>query len=277
MRMRLGLLQDTAAIDRQVEREVAEAASKRRSIQPPIPTVPTLEDVQAEEVVAKKVKKSIAEKVKSEEKKKEERRIRPLSEAKAIDSGATFISEAFLFLVAASLIGFESWRNRRKAVASREAVEERLDKLEGEVKRVEQEKKGLEGRVERLKGELEKKIASGEVVVGPEKTQEVPKKIAHPQSHPHPQPQQHKPKRKEEHPPKSVQSHDDQPVKKHTTVSPTKKTATTDDETPQQKSTTHTTKKADAPKRTEQQQKNNQQHEHEHDHGTAPRKSQIER
>ena len=126
MRMRLGLLQDPAAIDKQIEREAAAAAAsaKRSSHSSSISTVPTEAEAKADAEATKKTKERIGEKVREEEKKKEARRIRPLSEAKAIDSGATFISEAFLFLVAAGLIGFETWRSRRKAGKERSAVDE---------------------------------------------------------------------------------------------------------------------------------------------------------
>ena len=57
-------------------------------------------------------------------------RIRPLSETKAIDRGANFISEAFLFMVAGSLILFESLRARRRETNRREDVADRLSELE---------------------------------------------------------------------------------------------------------------------------------------------------
>lgn len=57
-------------------------------------------------------------------------RIRPLSESKAIDAGANFISEAFLFVVAGSLILAEAWRSRRKEASRRDIVTERLELLE---------------------------------------------------------------------------------------------------------------------------------------------------
>lgn len=57
-------------------------------------------------------------------------RIRPLSEAKAIDSGANFISEGFLFSVGLGLIIFESFRSRRKEASRRSDVQDKLKELE---------------------------------------------------------------------------------------------------------------------------------------------------
>jgi len=123
MRMRLGLLQDTAAIDRAHAKEAANAAAKKKLLE--IPTVKTEAQTKAEEKAAEK-----AGKEKTEHKAVPKPRIRPLSEAKAVETGANFISEAFLFGVAAGLIFFESWRSRRKETSRREDVSERLAELE---------------------------------------------------------------------------------------------------------------------------------------------------
>jgi hypothetical protein len=53
-------------------------------------------------------------------------KIRPLNESKAIDAGANFISEAFLFAVAGGLILLESLRSRRKESNRQDMVQERL-------------------------------------------------------------------------------------------------------------------------------------------------------
>ena len=79
-------------------------------------------------------------------------RIRPLSESKAIDLGATFLSEAFLFCVAASVILFESLRSRRKEATRRDAVQERLSLLEARKRQDEQRIRELENRVATLEG-----------------------------------------------------------------------------------------------------------------------------
>jgi myosin-1 len=124
MRLRLGLLRDTAAIERQASREAAEAEARRH--QSKVPTAKTEEQSKAEEAATAKAKKEAIETAKA----KPLPRIRPLSEAKAIDSGANFISETFLFLVAGGLIVFESWRSRRKENTRREDVQDRLIELE---------------------------------------------------------------------------------------------------------------------------------------------------
>ena len=123
MRLRLGLLQDTAAIDRATAKEAAAAQAKRHKHEGP--TVKTEAETKAEE---KAIEKATNDKVDSVPKPKV--RIRPLSEAKAVETGATFISETFLFAVAAGLIFFESWRSRRKETSRREDVAERLNDLE---------------------------------------------------------------------------------------------------------------------------------------------------
>lgn len=107
MRLRLGILRDSAAIEKQAAREAADAAAKKHKNS--IPTVKTEAQTLADEKAAKDKLKAP-----DEQKPSVKPRIRPLSEAKAIESGATFISEAFLFGVAGSLIVFESWRSRRK-------------------------------------------------------------------------------------------------------------------------------------------------------------------
>ncbi|KAJ1826781.1 hypothetical protein LPJ56_002007 [Coemansia sp. RSA 2599] len=59
--------------------------------------------------------------------------IRPLSEARAIDAGANFLGELFIFGVAASLILAEQVRSRSQAKKQRTAVDDRLDDLEKEM------------------------------------------------------------------------------------------------------------------------------------------------
>lgn len=124
MRWRLGLLQDAAAIEKQANKEAARELAKRHKHE--APTVKTEAQTKADEEAASKAAKETTEPPKP----KKEPRIRPLSEAKAIESGANFISETFLFGVAASLILFESWRSRRKDSARRDVVQDRLNDLE---------------------------------------------------------------------------------------------------------------------------------------------------
>lgn len=124
MRLKLGLLRDTAAIEERAAKEAADAAARKHRSR--VPTVKTEAEVQAEKEATEEAKKKAIEEVKS----KPLPRIRPLSESKAIDSGANFISETFLFLVAGGLIVFESWRSRRKETTRRSDVQDRLVELE---------------------------------------------------------------------------------------------------------------------------------------------------
>ncbi|RMZ87623.1 hypothetical protein DV736_g5150, partial [Chaetothyriales sp. CBS 134916] len=126
MRWRIGLLQDAAAVEKQAAREAAQDAAKRHKHNN-IPTVKTEAQTKAdEEAAAKAAKEATSEPAKP----KSQPRIRPLSEAKAIESGANFISETFLFSVAAGLILVESWRSRKKESTRRDGVAERLADLE---------------------------------------------------------------------------------------------------------------------------------------------------
>ncbi|KKZ63108.1 hypothetical protein EMCG_02485 [[Emmonsia] crescens] len=151
MRLRLGLLQSSAAIEKQVAREAAaEAQAKKHKHN--IATVKTEAQTKLEESLATKQK----EKSQEPPKPPPPIRIRPLSEAKAIDSGATFISETFLFLVAGGLIVFEAFRSRRKETSRREDVAERLAELEESEKAARRGLVALEREVLQLKAKLEK-------------------------------------------------------------------------------------------------------------------------
>lgn len=153
--MKLGLLQDPRAIDRQIKREAAEAEEKRRRASLNVQTVKTEAETKAEEEAREREVKFIEGKVKNDEKKRGLKMIRPLSDSKAIDMGANFISEAFVFGVAVALLLFETWRSRRKDSNRREDVQEKLDWLEDEIKLSRQEKGLLEEQVSVLRGELE--------------------------------------------------------------------------------------------------------------------------
>ncbi|RMD40317.1 hypothetical protein DV735_g4809, partial [Chaetothyriales sp. CBS 134920] len=146
MRWRIGLLQDAAAVEKQAAREAAQDAAKRHKHN--IPTVKTEAQTKAdEEAAAKAAKDGTSE----PNKPKSQPRIRPLSEAKAIESGANFISETFLFGVAASLILLESWRSRKKESTRRDDVAERLADLEFSEKAARHALVELEREVLRLK------------------------------------------------------------------------------------------------------------------------------
>ena len=144
MRLRLGLLQDPAVIERQIEREMKEAEAKRKKIVPVVPTALTEEETREEEQAKKKERKEAEQHVKERQKPP---RIRPLSESKAIETGANFISESFLFLVAAGAILFESWRSRRKETNRHESVQDRLEELE-------KEREGMQEQITLLQSEI---------------------------------------------------------------------------------------------------------------------------
>jgi hypothetical protein len=133
MRMRLGLLQDPAVIDRQIKKEVqlAEAARKKAAA----PTVLTEEEMKAEEALTEKEREAI--KKKAEERIKP--RIRPLSEQKAIEMGANFAAETFIFAVGIAVILVEQWRQRRKARNARDDIREDLEEVQAELKAVKAE------------------------------------------------------------------------------------------------------------------------------------------
>lgn len=82
MRFRLGLLQDSAALEKQAAREAAEAQAKKHKSE--APTVKTEAQTKADEIAEARSKEDL-------DKKKEPKKlpkIRPLSEAKAIDVSA---------------------------------------------------------------------------------------------------------------------------------------------------------------------------------------------
>lgn len=155
MRWRIGLLQDSAALERQAARDAAKREADRKKSQ--IPTVKTEAQTKAEEEAAVK-EKTAEEKDKHPPKPK----IKPLSETKAIESGANFISETFLFGVAAGLILFESWRSGRKAKNQRDKVAEQLSDLEEENKAARLALVELEREVLRLRAK-DKGVGSAEL------------------------------------------------------------------------------------------------------------------
>jgi len=126
MRLRLGLLRDTSA-----NLEKAEALEKKRRVNETLQKMKELETAQHERVRSDVPVDPIPPALtKDKDGKVPAPRIRPLSESKAIDAGANFISEAFLFAVAGGLILFENVRSRRKEASRRDTVQERLELLE---------------------------------------------------------------------------------------------------------------------------------------------------
>lgn len=153
IRLRLGLLRDTtknlAAHDAaEKARKHADALKKLKEGEAiyPAASAQVRSDLLAPEVVAQEEEK----KKNLEERRAAEKaagpRIRPLSETKAIDAGANFISEAFLFAIAAGLILFESIRSRRKESKRKDVVKERLELLEERNKQDEERLEELERR-----------------------------------------------------------------------------------------------------------------------------------
>ncbi|KAK9454831.1 optic atrophy 3 protein-domain-containing protein [Dipodascopsis uninucleata] len=59
--------------------------------------------------------------------------VRPLNDTKAIDMGANFLSETFLFSVAAGAVIFESMRSSRKEANRREGVADDIADLQMEI------------------------------------------------------------------------------------------------------------------------------------------------
>jgi hypothetical protein len=142
MRMRLGILHDAAAQERMHAREAAEAAAKKRQTE--TPTVRTEAQQKADDVVAADLKEKKAEAPAKP-------RIRPLSESRAIELGANFLSESFIFGVAVGLLVWDQWRTRRKESTRREGVEDRLDALEDHTRQI----GALQSEVDRLKTKYE--------------------------------------------------------------------------------------------------------------------------
>jgi hypothetical protein len=90
-----------------------------------------------------KAEEEMTEKEKEDIKKRTEERfkprIRPLSEQKAIETGANFVAETFIFAVGISVIVFEQWRQRRKAKNARDDIREDLEELQVELKTIKSE------------------------------------------------------------------------------------------------------------------------------------------
>ncbi|KIM30785.1 hypothetical protein M408DRAFT_327763 [Serendipita vermifera MAFF 305830] len=62
--------------------------------------------------------------------------VRPLNDAKAIQNGANFLAEGFLFSVAASLIIAETWRTSRSQSKRRDDVDDKLEEMEERLNRL---------------------------------------------------------------------------------------------------------------------------------------------
>lgn len=60
-------------------------------------------------------------------------KIRPLNDIKAVEQGATFLLEFFIFSVAGGLILFESFRSRKKAQDEKHALADDISTLQDEI------------------------------------------------------------------------------------------------------------------------------------------------
>lgn len=135
--MRLGLLQDPAVIDRQIAKEVKAAEAARKKSQ--APTVKTEAETMADEAMTKQEREAARKKIEAAS----TPRIRPLSETKAIEMGANFVAEAFIFSVGIGVIVFEQWRQRRKARNQRDDIREDIDDIKEEFKSIRAEIEAL--------------------------------------------------------------------------------------------------------------------------------------
>lgn len=63
-------------------------------------------------------------------------KIRPLNDTRAIENGATFLSESFIFSVAGGLILYESLRSRNKELARRESIADDIATLQDELEQL---------------------------------------------------------------------------------------------------------------------------------------------
>lgn len=69
-----------------------------------------------------------------------------LSRYRAIENGANFLAEGFLFTVATALIIAETWRSARSSSKRRDDVDDKLDELQMKMKDVSQWMEGAEQR-----------------------------------------------------------------------------------------------------------------------------------
>ena len=154
MRMRLGILHDPEAQQRMHEREQKAVEERKRKAE--APTVRTAEEQKKHDEQKARDEKAEKDGEKKEEKKPKVK-IRPLSDARAIELGANFFSEAFIFGVAVALLLVENWRSRNKESARRDEVKDRLTDLKAEVVRLRKERDlpEMEELNERLKKEKE--------------------------------------------------------------------------------------------------------------------------
>ncbi|AET38560.1 OPA3 family protein Ecym_3047 [Eremothecium cymbalariae DBVPG len=61
------------------------------------------------------------------------KKIRPLNDERAVENGATLISELFVFGVTGSVVAWETLRQRNKELSRREQVEQDIEVLQSEI------------------------------------------------------------------------------------------------------------------------------------------------
>ena len=149
MRMRLGLLQDRNVIMRQNERQLARDAAAEEAKRKKVEAQTDVAEGAAAATNNSKDKSTD----RSGKPAKKLPTIRPLSEGKAIESGANFISETFLFVVAGGLIVLERWWANRKETNRREDVAERLASLECDEQELKSTINALQAQIQGLKSE----------------------------------------------------------------------------------------------------------------------------
>ena len=130
--MRLGLLQDRATIDKQIAREAAEAQAKKHKH--PHPTVKTEAQSKLDEIAVSREKDKAREAAKEEAKnaKVTKRKIKPLSEAAAIETGANFVAETFVFSVALGVLFLQDQWSKSKKSSQDEKEAEALAALQAD-------------------------------------------------------------------------------------------------------------------------------------------------
>lgn len=83
-------------------------------------------------------------------------KIRPLNDKKAVENGANFISEAFIFSVAGLLILYESFRSRAKANSEKQTVKSDISVLQEELSEVKDLLENLNDDVQTLVNVIER-------------------------------------------------------------------------------------------------------------------------
>ena len=76
--------------------------------------------------------------------------VKPLKEEKAIEMGAEFIGEAFIYTVAISVVLLEYWRSSRKEAILEAEQDKDIDILKDKMKNMEDALKKIETRIKML-------------------------------------------------------------------------------------------------------------------------------